>query len=209
MSHYKFLIELAIKCLHIGTKELSPSLFLKHNRIKCVVAILHSNNGKNVPISYLTRNKHSNSHPHKSNKKILPHSHRSEQREQCLLNNLIGFTLLYPHSNCRPYPDSVWMLGWQCIDYHRIRMNDSQNIVIEAMMRKSFQLINPHSDRLSAQYASETLKRYCRNYSDFCCRQQREEDNNTKQRDSIGIYAPLYHKNAQTVYEAIGYEKIA
>merc|ERR1712228_102184 len=173
-SHYKFLIELAIKCLNMDTSELSPSLFLTHNAIRCVVAILHQNNGKKVP-KYYSHKRIKNQKQSAPNSPIIAstqkrkilHTHRSEQqREQIAINNVIGFAVCYPHSNCRPYPDSVWMLGWLCADYHRIRSNESQSLVIEAMIRRCFVVINPQRHQLNAAI-SEKLKLCCRDYKNL------------------------------------------
>lgn len=172
-SHYKFLIELAIKCLDQGPEVLNPQIFFEHNEIKCCVAILHENNNKKVPTSYYrdiqTNDHYKNGRNTKRNKnhqiidknsqrtKPLLHSHRRE-KEEVLINNVVGFALCYPHSNCRPYPDSVWMLGWLCADHYRIKSLTSQYFIIEALMRQCAKLINPNSINKLPQISTNLKK---------------------------------------------------
>eukprot|EP01083_Nonionella_stella_P037038 101006_1 len=198
--HYKFLIELAIKCLDMGPETLSPSIFFKHQAIVCCVAILHQNNHKKVPKSC-----------HKE-----------------LINNVIGFCICYPHANCRPYPDSVWMIGFLCADHHRIRTYNSQYLVCEALMRSSYCLINPKlhtplptlSPSLKAHLKrTRDTKLYLNSHPihrEECelketeIMDQKTKKKKRKPRDKgIGIYAPYHHKKAQQLYEALGFEKIA
>jgi len=230
-AHYKFVLEVAIKCLHQGLDTLNPQIFFRHNEMRCVVAVLQENNHKKVPSSFWkdipskskanakskrisksrqkrskTQRDHnrnrasdrldadvrdrgasansnssgstsgdsrdsddgvttkSNHRRHRSNykkhknpdrgktqnrrgrAKPLLHSHRKE-KEEVALNNIIGFAIVYPHSNCRPYPDSVWMLGWLCADHIRIKSVDAQDAVLEGLIRECFKVVNPSSTR--------------------------------------------------------------
>jgi len=163
---------------------------------------LQENNGRKVPNSY---------HPKKEFKNKPKHNNINyKEREQILLNNMIGFAVSYPHSNCRPYPDSVWMLGWLCTDYHRVRSLDSQYLIIEALIRRSLMEINPKSiNKMPA--ISTNLKKHLRGFKEEELTEKNiEKKKKKKHRDKgIGLYAPYYHKKTQQLYESLGFEKIA
>jgi len=156
-THYKFLLELGIKCLDQGPEVLNPHLFFAHNDIECVVAVLRENHGRKVPTSYYrepaattTRaRKHQNTKKRRKRKQAqaqepLLQSY-GDEREEVALNHLLGFAICYPHTNCLPYPDSVWMVGWLCVDHHRMRLVRSQYDVIEALLRECMRVVNPNS----------------------------------------------------------------
>lgn len=74
---------------------------------------------------------------------------------EILLNNLIEFAIVCAHWNCRPYPDSVWMLGWLCADHIRIQSIEAHDAVLEGLIRECFRVVNPHS---SLPEVSDNLK---------------------------------------------------